>query len=205
MTKIIYFIRHGQTEFNRLGIVQGSGVDSDLNDLGQAQASAFYNKYQGVKFDKIYVSALKRTHQSVKDFLEAGIPSEIQAGLNEISWGDQEGKVPNQQDDVYYKSLLKHWQDGQTDLQAINGESPAQVRARQIPVISHILAQTQEQTVLVAMHGRALRIILTTIFDQPLAMMDSWEHSNLCLYKIAFHTDSQNFELLSANDTTHLD
>lgn len=37
----VYFIRHGETELNRLHIVQGSGMDSDLNNLGQAQSKAF--------------------------------------------------------------------------------------------------------------------------------------------------------------------
>jgi len=43
MAKTIYFIRHGETEYNKLGIVQGSGVDSELNENGRAQAQAFYN------------------------------------------------------------------------------------------------------------------------------------------------------------------
>ena len=204
MLKTIYIIRHGQTEFNRLGIVQGSGIDSDLNEVGQAQATAFYNKYQDVKFDKIYVSALKRTHQSVQNFLENNIPHEIHTGLNEISWGEKEGKVPNYQEDSYYKELTIQWQTGNTNLQATGGESPQEVRERQVPVIKHILAQDHEQTVLVAMHGRALRIILTTIFDEPLALMDNWEHSNLCLYKIGYDTETQKFELLTMNDTEHL-
>ena len=67
--KTIYLIRHGETDFNRQGVVQGSGVDSDLNELGQAQAEAFFQAYQHIPFDKVYTSALKRTHQSVKKFL----------------------------------------------------------------------------------------------------------------------------------------
>lgn len=39
--KKIYIIRHGQTDFNLKGIVQGSGVDSSLNDFGVAQSRAF--------------------------------------------------------------------------------------------------------------------------------------------------------------------
>ena len=38
--KEIFIIRHGETELNRLGIVQGSGVDAGLNDTGQQQAQA---------------------------------------------------------------------------------------------------------------------------------------------------------------------
>ncbi|EJF08716.1 histidine phosphatase family protein, partial [Pontibacter sp. BAB1700] len=33
--KKIYLIRHGQTDFNLQGIVQGSGVDASLNELGR--------------------------------------------------------------------------------------------------------------------------------------------------------------------------
>jgi bisphosphoglycerate-dependent phosphoglycerate mutase len=39
--KDIYLIRHGETDYNRLGVVQGSGIDADLNDLGRRQAQAF--------------------------------------------------------------------------------------------------------------------------------------------------------------------
>ncbi|MFM8374363.1 MAG: histidine phosphatase family protein, partial [Bacteroidota bacterium] len=37
----VYFIRHGETDFNRQGIIQGRGVDSDLNETGRQQARAF--------------------------------------------------------------------------------------------------------------------------------------------------------------------
>ena len=32
--KKIYIIRHGETDFNRMNIVQGNGVDTDLNETG---------------------------------------------------------------------------------------------------------------------------------------------------------------------------
>ena len=63
----IYMIRHGETDFNRTGIVQGSGVDSDLNQLGREQAQAFYEKYKDVRFDALYVSCLLYTSPSPRD------------------------------------------------------------------------------------------------------------------------------------------
>ncbi|HCZ37344.1 MAG TPA: histidine phosphatase family protein, partial [Cytophagales bacterium] len=68
-TKKIYLIRHGQTDFNLKGIVQGSGVDSSLNAKGMAQAQAFFEMYKHIKFDKIYTSTLKRTRESVSGFI----------------------------------------------------------------------------------------------------------------------------------------
>ncbi len=59
-SKKIYIVRHGQTNFNLQGIVQGSGVDSSLNAMGRAQAAAFFKAYQSVAFDKIYTSTLKK-------------------------------------------------------------------------------------------------------------------------------------------------
>ncbi|RYE50114.1 MAG: histidine phosphatase family protein, partial [Sphingobacteriales bacterium] len=72
MLKTIYLIRHGQTDLNKHGIVQGRGMDTDLNDMGRAQANAFFDKYGTVKFDKIYTSVLKRTHQTVQAFIDKG-------------------------------------------------------------------------------------------------------------------------------------
>ena len=67
-------MRHAQTEYNKKGIIQGSEVDSDINKHGDIQASLFYNYYKSVPFDMVYVSNLKRTYQTVKRFIEAGVP-----------------------------------------------------------------------------------------------------------------------------------
>jgi broad specificity phosphatase PhoE len=37
-TKEIYFIRHGETEWNKLGMSQGSEADIELNETGRKQA-----------------------------------------------------------------------------------------------------------------------------------------------------------------------
>ena len=204
LSKTIYLIRHGETDYNRRGVVQGSGIDADLNELGHAQAAAFYEAYHDVPFDKIYTSALRRTVQSVQSFIDAGLPTEAHAGLNEISWGVREGKVPNYADDEYYLDLIQAWRAGATDRATEGGESPQQVRDRQQPVIDLMLSRPEERTILVAMHGRAIRILLTRLLDQPLARMDEFEHRNLCLYVLRYEYGAQRFVLERANDTRHL-
>ncbi|ARK10987.1 histidine phosphatase family protein [Fibrivirga algicola] len=202
--KDIYIIRHGETDYNRRGIVQGSGVDADLNDMGRAQAMAFFQAYQHVPFAKIYTSTLIRTYQTVEPFIELGIAYEKLSGLNEISWGIMEGKIPNTLDDDYYRNLIENWSAGNTALPTEQGESPEQVVARQRPAIDYILAQADESPVLVAMHGRAMRILLSWLLDKPLARMDEFEHSNLCLYKLTHQSETGLFTLDVANDTAHL-
>lgn len=202
--KRIFIIRHGETDYNRRGVVQGSGVDADLNDMGRAQADAFFQAYQHVSFDKIYISTLKRTLQTVQSFIDLGLPYERHAGLNEISWGVMEGKIPGNVDDQYYRELTESWAAGQTDRTAEGGESPEQVRDRQKPVFDLLVSRPEESMVLIAMHGRAMRILLTWLLNEPLADMDQFEHSNLCLYQLNYNYETKQYTVELANDTAHL-
>jgi broad specificity phosphatase PhoE len=201
-SKKIYLIRHGQTDFNLKGIVQGSGVNADLNEKGRSQSNAFYTAYRHVKFDKIYTSVLKRSIESVQQFIDSGIPHESFVGLNEISWGSREGQQITPEEDKYYHWVLQQWQEGKTDMPIEGGESPAQVAARQKPVLDYILSKENEETVLICMHGRAIRILLCQMLNYPLKSMDSFEHENLCLYLLNY-TGSM-FSVEKYNDTAHL-
>jgi broad specificity phosphatase PhoE len=203
-TKTIYLIRHGETDYNRRGVVQGSGIDSDLNELGYAQAQAFFEAYGHLPFQKIYTSKLRRTHQSVEAFLQKGTPWEQHEGLNEISWGTREGKIPNSHDNVYYRQLITSWRKGQTHQPAEGGESPLDVQKRQLNTLEHILSFPEEELILVAMHGRAMRILLATVTNVALQRMDTFEHENLCLYVLRYEYATQQFFIEKKNDTGHL-
>merc|ERR1711953_402781 len=39
MKTYVYLVRHGRTQQNELGILQGAGIDSDLNETGRAQCN----------------------------------------------------------------------------------------------------------------------------------------------------------------------
>lgn len=201
-TKKVYLIRHGQTDFNLKSIVQGSGVDTDLNELGRKQADAFFEAYKHIPFDKVYTSALKRSQQSVKRFLDLGLPHDALVGLNEISWGTKEGHRVTLQEDEYYHYMLKQWQTGNTTIRIEGGESPDDVVKRMKPAVDYIMRQQNEKTILICMHGRAIRILLCHLLNYPLRCMDMFEHVNLCLYLLNF-TGSM-FHIERYNDTAHL-
>ncbi len=201
-SKKIYLIRHGQTDFNLKGIVQGSGIDSSLNETGRRQASAFYNSYSNLPFDHVYTSALKRSIESVQSFLDNGSKHSALSGLNEINWGSKEGQNITPQEDAYYHWLLKEWQKGHTELPIEGGESPVDVAARQREAIEVIMQQADEKTVLVCMHGRAIRIILCQLLNYPLHAMDVFEHRNLGLYQL--HYSGRMWQVERYNDATHL-
>ena len=113
--KKLYIIRHGQTDYNKRGIVQGSGIDAPLNDLGREQARASFESNGHIKFDKIYTSELQRTHQSISHFIDVGIPHQILPGLNEISWGIKEGERVSANSKTYYAQLAQSWKNGDLD------------------------------------------------------------------------------------------
>jgi len=102
----LYILRHGETEFNRLGIVQGSGVDTDLNETGIGQSRAFFETYQEIDFQLVVTSKLRRTHQTVRHFLEKEIPWIQTEDINEMSWGDQEGKSNSPERAAIYKWMI---------------------------------------------------------------------------------------------------
>ncbi len=184
--KKIYIIRHGETDFNLQGIVQGSGIDSSLNEKGRAQALAFYNRYKNIKFDKVYTSQLKRARESVTSFIQLGIPHESLSGLNEISWGEKEGQKITPEEDEYYHWMLREWQLGKTNERITGGESPEDVITRQKPAIDYMMGKENESTILICMHGRAIRILLCYLLQYPLKSMDLFEHQNLCLYVLNY-------------------
>ncbi|MHA7129055.1 histidine phosphatase family protein [Algoriphagus namhaensis] len=200
--KKIYLVRHGQTDFNLKGVVQGSGIDAPINETGEAQAAAFFEHYKGVKFDQLYHTALVRTRQSIQHFISLGIPTATLPELNEISWGKYEGTPMTPEEGEYYKHMLAQWQQGNLDYAIAEGESPNQVAKRMRKGIEKIKSGPGE-TVLVCMHGRAMRIFLSLILNYDLRYMDNFSHANLCLYVLQELGDG-TFKLEKSNDQEHL-
>ncbi|AMQ56565.1 histidine phosphatase family protein [Algoriphagus sanaruensis] len=200
--KKIYLVRHGQTDFNLQGVVQGSGIDAPINATGQAQAKAFFESYHKVAFDQLYHTALIRTKQSIQGFIDLGIPTQALPELNEISWGDFEGTPMTPEEGEYYQHMLHQWQQGNLDYAIAGGESPNQVAERIRRGISKLL-QGPGETLLVCMHGRAMRIFLSLILEKDLKDMDQFEHHNLCLYLLNQQEDG-SFVVEKFNDLEHL-
>ncbi len=182
--------------------MQGSGVDTDLNEYGRRQALAFFEAYKHVPFDHIYTSALRRAQQSVQAFIDQGVPHTALIGLNEISWGTKEGHRVTPQEDEYYHHMLGEWQKGNTSLRIEGGESPDDVIERMRPAVDFIMRQEHEKTILICMHGRAIRILLCHLLNYPLRCMDMFEHQNLCLYRLNY--SGSMFAVEKYNDIEHL-
>lgn len=90
---MIYFVRHGQTEWNKIGRMQGH-IDIELNDEGKNQARIVKEKLKEIKFDKVFSSPLKRAKETAEIICSQEIT--IDDRLIERFNGELEGKFKDE-------------------------------------------------------------------------------------------------------------
>lgn len=202
MMKDIYLIRHGETDYNRQGRVQGQGIDSSINALGQQQAQAFYETYLDVPFDLVVTSGLRRTHQTVEPFRKLSIPFYETRDINEISWGRFEGMAYGDEVSSAYQQMIHEWGIGNYDF-AIEGGESANALASRIDRFLNWLTRRPEETILICSHGRTLRCMLTLIHQRPLHEMEAYHHHNTGLYRFTWQNGV--YQTLLENDISHLE
>ncbi len=202
MIKEIYLVRHGQTDYNLKQIVQGRGVNSSLNETGKAQAAAFFNAYGSFDFDVLYTSKLRRTHQTMDDFIRKGLHHIETPALDEIDWGIYEGIAHDPQLHKRYLDIIQKWREGYLKIKIDGGESAFDLAERQKPWIDEI-KRSKHQKILVCSHGRSIRALLCSMTEKSIAQMDEFPHSNTCLYKLLLNGNDQ-FKIEIFNNTDHL-
>ncbi len=201
LEKNLFFIRHGETDFNKKGIVQGRKVNASLNETGRNQAKSFYDLYKNNGFDMIYTSTLNRSIETVQSFIDNGIPFEKLAGLDEIDWGNMEGKIPDEHSRKAFEITLQKWKNGELNHGMENGETPTQLHDRQVQAMK-IIMESKFKNILVCMHGRAMRLLLCYLSEKNFCDMDDFPHQNLSLYHL-FYSKNQ-FNIVAFNDLKHL-
>lgn len=201
----LYLVRHGETEHNRRNIIQGGGVDSELNAAGRAQAEALTRRLRSVSFDALYASTLRRARQTADILARPHEPLTRTHlhDLSEMDWGVFEGEPPSEERDALMKALKSKWRDGAYDRAVEGGESIRDVQERAQRAIRHILTREVGRTVLVVTHGRYLRVLLATILDDyGLEHMQELGHSNTCVNRVVVEEGRTWADL--QNCTAHL-
>lgn len=201
MTKTIYIVRHGQTDFNIRQVVQGRGVNSDLNETGHKQAKFLYDYYRKVPFDVVYTSKLKRTHQTMADFISDEIPHEVRENLDEIDWGIFEGVEHHPDLQRTYYDIINSWKSGDLTIKIEGGESAQDLQDRLLPFVEELKVSSTQQ-ILVCTHGRTLRVLVCLLLNKPVEEMDDFSHENTCVYKLRL--EGSDFHLELENDLSHL-
>jgi broad specificity phosphatase PhoE len=90
--RAFYFLRHGETEFNRLKLIAGS-TDVELNDTGREQARQAIVLVRPLGISHIVSSGLRRARDTAAIIAAVlRIPHTTVAGLAERNWGSLEAK-----------------------------------------------------------------------------------------------------------------
>lgn len=90
--RAFYFLRHGESEFNRLKLIAGS-TDVELNETGRAQARAAVDLVRPLGISHVVSSRLRRAHDTAAIVAAAlGLSHTVVAGLAERNWGALEAK-----------------------------------------------------------------------------------------------------------------
>ncbi len=163
---IFLLIRHGENDWvgKRLA---GRTPQVHLNATGKKQAEAISELLSQLPFNAIYSSPLERAMETAQPLAETlSLPINIQNGLQEIDFGDWQGKTIKQ------LQRLKLWKTVQSNPEAMTfpgGESFIQAQNR----LSTCLMQLNEQhteTDLIACfsHSNSIRLLVAHFLNMPL-------------------------------------
>lgn len=163
----IYVIRHGETDANKNGMLQGR-IDEPLNDYGVKLAKITGENMKGIKFDVCFSSPLNRALNTAKIVLEESDNKDCEIitdeRLIEINMGEYEGKRfrPGENEVPAYKLLLFKWNAFLVG-RFPKGETAREVCQRTQNFLKE-LCQKDYENVLVSMHGCSLRGMLNCLY-----------------------------------------
>jgi len=199
----LFIARHGETEFNRKGMLQGRGIDAPLNKTGQMQAEQLAGYLINYDQGSILSSTLTRAWQTAS-YYEKLANRKVQKvkDLDEMDFGDYEGVSMNE---ILHElnNLQNRWKKGDVSLRVPGGESPADVFDRADAAARSYLKETNSKTVMMFVHGRLIRILLSEWLGYGLQNMDEIEHRNGGVNHLIFKNGS--FEPVYLNKTNHLE
>ena len=146
---IIYFVRHGETEWNAAKRTQGR-TDKPLNSAGRKQAEQARQQLSDTRIDAIFSSPLSRAVETAEIINEAfSLPITIEDALIERDHGWLEGLV------IDAKERSRHW--NYNDNPKDGGESPQDVFDRVHRFIDRLSQGYAGKSVLLVGHGGTAR------------------------------------------------
>lgn len=157
MDTALALVRHGQTDWNLAGRLQGR-TDIELNETGREQAREVGRALLGQGWDLVLGSPLSRaarTAQLIAEVLRAPtgepVPEVIERGF-----GPLEGRIMAGIPDAEATLLAEHAEDRQAVLR------------RALPALQRIVEANPGRRILVVSHGATMRIVRDALAGRPL-------------------------------------
>lgn len=167
---LIYIVRHGLTEWNKLKKLQGA-ADVPLAKEGILLAEKTGEALKDVKFDICFTSPLSRARQTAECVLgDRNVPIIPDKRIQEINFGDLEGSCVRDAEGNYIDPQVEmFFRDPVIFKRPENGEDIFDVIARTKDFWEEKTSDPSltDKTVLVASHGCAVRALLQNIYHDP--------------------------------------
>jgi broad specificity phosphatase PhoE len=199
----LILIRHGETDNNAGGFVQGR-VDAPLNDLGRRQAAALGRALAAEPVVAVACSPLQRAHHTALMVAQPhSLTLTVHDDLAEMDLGDLEG-LSGAEIRERYPDFLSAWAGPSgASLPIPGGESLEQVQARAWAVIERLRDSWPEATLVAVTHNFVLATIVCRAIGLPLSDFRRFRHGVAGRTTIDFRQDRTLVQTL--NDTCHLD
>ncbi len=204
MAKTLYLIRHGQSQANAEGRVQG-WLDSPLSPLGMAQARQVAQRLaaEGVEFFAVYSSPLERAAETARAITDTlGCPLYFNDGLREINTGPLSG-LTGEEIAARYPERHRAYLQNQP-LPPIPGvETEAEFLRRVAAALDTILAHLPDgQTAGVVTHGGTLNACMRHWLRLNNHGRRSFRFGNASISVV--RVLASHVEINRLNDTCHL-
>lgn len=185
----IDLLRHGACEGGQ--IFRGS-TNSALTELGRKQMHRAITERpdQTNKWQHIICSPLQRCESFAQSLGQAyHCPVHTETSLKEIYFGDWEGLLTDDVQQVSPDTVEAFWQDPVHNTPP-NGESLTDFRDRVASIWLEMLKQYKGQHSLVVTHGGVIRVLLAQVLQMPLRPLSFLSVPHACLSQIKiFHRE----------------
>jgi broad specificity phosphatase PhoE len=199
--QVVYLLRHGETDYNRDGRVQGH-TESDLSDLGREQARRLGERINDVNFLRAFTSPLRRAEQTCAIAMNGSVDYEARDGLREINLGEWEGRKASELRSDY-PAEVKLWFRQPSALQIPGGETVEQFRTRVTDEMNRIRTEHPDGTLAVFAHGGVICTYLTSLLEMKLDDIWRFKIRNASVTRVIFPQNRPRIDLLG--DIHHLD
>lgn len=147
----LYIVRHGKTDWNVKGIMQGS-KDIELNEEGINQAKELAEKIDLSKIDLCICSPLKRTRKTADIITKNKIEIIYDDMIIERGLGDYEGKPAT------HDLIVEQW-NYKLEKNPNTGESVKEVLERAKQFLEKINKNYSNKTILIVSHGGFMKAL----------------------------------------------
>jgi 2,3-bisphosphoglycerate-dependent phosphoglycerate mutase len=206
MATQVLFIRHGETDWNRVKRIQGH-IDIPLAESGVEQARQLATRMareaqEGVRLDAIYSSDLQRAQQTAQPMASAlALPLQLKTGLRERAYGVFQGH-DSTEIEARFPDAYAVWQTRDPGFAPEGGESSRAFYHRVVHAVESIVAAHPDGRIACVAHGGVLDCVYRFVNGLPLDAPRNYALLNTSINTVEF--DGGGARVLTWADIGHL-